>query len=227
MKYIKKIGVEIEGGWDKKPPDTEIYGDGSVDVDCNFQDGEISSPPMTLRELLQWIVRNYPQHTNNTCGLHIHISFKKNIYYSKLMSQEFYDYFLARITEWANREQILPSSPFWSRLRGENGYCKKIFRADEQVHLTNKESARYTHLNYCFSLHRTLECRLFPTFKSAKLAQSAVKAFIEIVETFLSKQGREKTYKVNIDEETGTEKIIIEDVYEDNKQKEVIQECVL
>ncbi|MCI0748843.1 MAG: hypothetical protein L0Y58_25840 [Verrucomicrobia subdivision 3 bacterium] len=44
MPGIDRIGLELEGGWDVRPPST-IKSDGSVDV-CASYVGEIVSPPL-------------------------------------------------------------------------------------------------------------------------------------------------------------------------------------
>ena len=211
MKRIKKIGVEIEGGWDRPIP-ADIYYDGSVDVEGERY-GEICSPPLSLSQLERWIRNNYPDHVNKTCGFHIHLSFKNSLDYSRLMSKEFYEYFLFQIEKWAREYGILPNSSFWNRLAGCNSYCKKRFAADEQVQLSGKESIRYTHLNYCFRLHGTLECRLFPAWKRSDTAIASVYALVNIVESWLSQCSREKTYKLqeSFYEEGEPERIIISD----------------
>jgi len=204
-----KIGIEIEGGWDYEPA-ADIYGDGSVSVGGDHS-GEICSPPLSLPKVQAWMRENYPSFTNSTCGLHIHISLKRNLDYSRLMSPNFYTYFLHHIEKWAEG-YILKSSPFWNRLRGANSYCRREFKADEQVLLTHKESPRYTHLNYCFSLHHTLECRLFPTFKQVEVACHAVRAFVDIVEAWLEQQPKkEQSFMVAIGEETEAERIFVSD----------------
>lgn len=226
MKRIAAIGVEIEGGWDRDIS-ANIYYDGSVEVDSDRKSGEICSPPLRqLRQAESWIAANYPDHTNSTCGLHVHISLKKNLDYSKLMSEEFYAYFLEGIKFWAEAEEIIPSSPFWSRLAGANSYCKKIFCPDAQIVRTDKSSVRYAHLNYCFALHGTLECRLFPAWKNAKIAVSCLRAYIHIVEFWLALQPKETVYTVEADADEEIEKITLSEAIDD--APEIIREeiCV-
>ena len=58
MKFIDRIGVELEGGWEKTPPDVDAIGhDGSVRVQARYV-GEIASPPMDPEEGLKWVKPN-------------------------------------------------------------------------------------------------------------------------------------------------------------------------
>jgi hypothetical protein len=170
--YIEKVGVEMEGGWNYKPDNLKY--DQSVEVESMYR-GEVSSPPTSyenLQYLFEWMRKWYPQHVDASCGFHIHISLKNTLYYSQLMSEEFYEYFLQKTEEWGKKkeEQKYDMSLFWKRWRGDNKFCRRIFRADEQSIVKDKQSCRYSHLNFCYTMHQTLECRLFPMFQSKRIA---------------------------------------------------------
>lgn len=103
-KGIEKIGVEMEGGWEKKP--LNLYDDVSIKVTGNYV-GEVSSPPMSLSEIEkieEWIRKNYPSFCNETCGFHVHISLRDNLDYARLMTQNFYEYFLTEIEKWGKEK---------------------------------------------------------------------------------------------------------------------------
>lgn len=211
MKRIKKIGVELEGGWDYTPS-SPIYADGSV-RGVEGKEGEICSPPLSLSKIQRWIVENYPSNVNSTCGFHIHISFYNLLDYQKVLSPQFYSFFLGRVEKWGKEKKIYSSSPFWDRLNGDNSYCYRKWNGDEQVFLNSKSSERYYHLNYCFSFHGTIECRLFPMFKQKELTCEAVSLFCEIVEEWLKNQPREKSISLSVETDNEIEKItIIEEV---------------
>lgn len=213
MRYIEKIGVEIEGGWCNPLPPSNIYYDGSVkDLAEIEKAGEISSTPLSLIEIQEFISRNYPDKVNYSCGLHIHLSFKNNFYYSLLITRDFYDFFLFKIEEWGKEEKINDNSIFWERWKGECCYCKRKFSPEQQINLTSKGSIRYTHLNYCYALHGTIEVRIFPSFEKSRLAISAVKRTIEIFESWLSKMPKKKTvviFSVKQEETTKIKEVVL------------------
>jgi hypothetical protein len=189
-KYILKIGAEMEGGWDFKPK--RLGYDGSVHVDAPYV-GEVRSPAfLWIESLLRWIRRWHPQYVDESCGLHIHVSFRNNLYYSQLMSEEFYRYFLEKTKAWAKKKEKegLDMDIFWDRWNGYNDYCRKRFDPESQAQATDKESCRYAHLNYCFSIRGTLECRLFPMFETYELSCEAVRLFYRIVNSWLRKYER-------------------------------------
>lgn len=192
MEYrrIHKVGVELEGGWDIAPPN-DIHGDGSVGAEGAFGAGEISSPPYKKYEnLVKFIRNNYPQVVDKTCGFHIHISTKKKLDYMRLMDPDFYKYFREKIQacvigdienfNYADRRR------FTDRFDGNNEYCHDEFEPDYQAWMSCKDSIRYKALNYCFSLHGTLECRLLPMFESPESAIKALTCYLEIVESWLA-----------------------------------------
>lgn len=95
---IHRIGIELEGGWRKVPPGTQIGPDGSVQI-TRYQDerlivGELSSPPLSLDPKDEpiywttWLKKFYPSHVNETCGMHVHLSFKLALTYERLMTPQ-------------------------------------------------------------------------------------------------------------------------------------------
>lgn len=190
LNKIHLIGVELEGGWDECPDN--FHEDGSVDC-AGDTTGESVSDALTLTPLLKWIPRQYPDYTNESCGFHVHTSYRDNRDYETLMERKFYDFFLARITRWGKGYPIR-NSAFWARLEGKNSFCRKNFQPLNQAFVTDKSGPRYAQLNYCWGLHGTLECRLFPMFKSSKTAQAAVCELISLIETYLL-MNRPKPFK--------------------------------
>ena len=178
---VHLIGVELEGGWDECP--NSYQDDGSVEC-AGDTTGECISSPLKLVDVLRWIPRNYPEYTNDTCGFHVHTSYNDLRDYETLMERKFYDFFLARITHWGKSYPI-KNRAFWTRLDGKNSYCRKTFVPMEQALVNHKGGPRYSLLNYCWGLHGTLECRLFPMFKSSKTAQAAVCELVDLIETYL------------------------------------------
>lgn len=185
--YIDKVGVEIEGGWDVQPPCGPVGSDGSVCVTAPIR-GEIRSRPMKQWDTIEGYVNdNWPVHTDRTCGFHIHVSVKNTHLYSALMDKRFYDFFLARMEAWGRANDI-QNAEFWDRLKGQNQFCKKEWKPDNQAEVASKHATdRYTHWNFCWTLHTTAECRLLPTFKKKHVAVKAVREVLSIVEEWLDK----------------------------------------
>jgi hypothetical protein len=185
LKFISLLGIELEGGWDSGKKPDRLKGDGSVNVRAAYV-GEVCSPPLLIEDMEKFIKKNIPQHINSSCGTHIHFSLLKNTDYIRLMSREFYDFFLEKMKKWGELMKFKIDHPFWPRLNGENSYCKKEFHAEEQSSQTSKAGPRYCHLNYCFNYHGTIECRLFPGFNNPVIAFEAVKALVTCVEDYLA-----------------------------------------
>lgn len=198
MGHIITVGIELEGAWDQCPENEQVHHDGSVRVTGNFS-GEISSRPLPVDQVIPWIQRCYPTKSDKSCGLHIHISLDNKLSYMRLMSKDFYDYFIKEFTVWGNSLDIT-STPFWERIRGDNQYCRKEFNPDKQAESKQRNDSRYAHLNFCYTLHKTLECRLLPCFTKVELSVSAVNKFLEIVETYLAQNKREPKYKGAIED---------------------------
>jgi hypothetical protein len=186
LKYIDKIGIEIEGGWSERRDD--LIPEGSL-READFPDcacyGEIISAPLdSENQAITFVRENWPDGTAERCGYHVHFSFKNISFYSLCISRDFYNKFLIAMDEWGKRSCKNPL--FWKRLSGDNRFCRKEFIPERQIHNTKKGiDLRYTHWNYCYAFHKTIECRLFPTFQDAETAVSGLKALISFVEGYL------------------------------------------
>ena len=187
FKWLNLISYELEACWHTQK--TGLIPDGSLNS-SSFDNpvcvGEYIPPnPFSTREeLLKSLEDNYGDETSNCAGLHFHASFKNLDSYSKLMEQHFYDYFMEFVRKWAKDNDIV-SDAFHSRLENKNRYCRAVFQPNLQVTKKRKDDCRYTHLNYCFALHETLEIRLFPTFQDVEVAKSAANCVIDCIESYL------------------------------------------
>lgn len=202
---IQAVGVEIEGLWKRDHMlDKPLHPDGSVNVgppsgipmrECMV--GEIASDPMSPAELPAWVARNYPFHSNNSCGLHVHLSFKKPFHYQRLMSADYQMTLLDRLEVWGQRVGLLSTHPLFPRLAGNNTYCKVEHLADGQVLMRDKNYSRntkihrYTAVNYPLLQHGTIEIRVLPTFETADLANSAIAECLLVTNQFLATTKRE------------------------------------
>lgn len=207
-KRIAFLGLELEGGWDRLFRDCAPQHDGSVRHPISRKTGvatehlgEIPSPKLKPEEAEKWLRDHFPDGTNDSCGFHIHMSFKKNLDYGRLMSRKFFNLFLKEAKTWGEKEGIPKGDPFWHRLTGNNQYCRKVFVPHKQIHQTRKGNDRYTMFNYCFGLHQTVECRLAPMFSDVERAVSWVKFLVETVEGFLASQPKEKAMRFTLQQE--------------------------
>lgn len=192
---VNLVGVELEGGWDKLPPETKLTHDGSVvfrgDKPIKHV-GELPSPPIEVEKIEPWMKTFYPQFVNDTCGLHVHMSFKKALTYQQLMDPSFQATIFEFIARWAKGENVPSTHPIWKRLNGSSQYCTNQFHADAQARATSKRvqdasgtASRYTAINYCYKLHNTLECRLLPMFDDWQQAYRAVMEVLRITNAYL------------------------------------------
>lgn len=192
--YIKRIGVEMEGGW-RSRPSIELRRDGSVEVRADYV-GEVSSPPYFKPDNVElWIRKHHPHIVNSSCGFHVHISVEPG-HYSMLMCREFYDAYLRAYRQWGETSFSNPglvasndAARFYERLNGGNRYCQGRWDPDTQTLATNRQNpawdSRYSHLNFCWSLHGTLESRLLPMFGLADYTTSSMRVFLNVVNEWL------------------------------------------
>jgi len=209
MKYIYKVGVELEGGWNRRPLRKVIVEDRSVRTQLNHN-GEINSPAFSdLDALEEWLVAHRPDGVDTSCGFHIHLSFKSRMDYLRLTTPRFYRFLLKIIKAWAIEKEIPETHHFWKRFRGTfrapNGrnFCRKDFTPETQLYETRKGpdgSARHCHLNFCWTLHKTLELRLFPGWETERSAlyMSGVHCFVEAVEKFLLRERKRKVNNIKL-----------------------------
>lgn len=204
MKHVNLVGVELEGGWDAPPPDVNLVEDISLrDFQGRYGNvfcvGEAVSPPLSLKEVLKWTERNYPHYTDveddtrggeANCSLHIHLSTKTTLDYAKLMGKKFFTSFYEELQKWGKEKKIPKNHYFWTRASGKHRFCVGEHAASKQSVLTAKVNARRTMLNYCWAMHKTLECRVFPLFPQMDLSLSAIEWFVEFTEDWLRKEAK-------------------------------------
>lgn len=196
---ISKIGVEIEGAWEDisrlRVDSRAIFkNDSSVSIsDYSFwpegprSKGEIAGPAFDkLSDLLKWMDIVYPNVTNASCGLHIHISMLCPEHYALLMEPEFFIIFTAEMRKWGSCVCSSKSSEdenFWHRALGRNNYCSRLYDAQSGV----VGSGYRGQLNYgAYCRHKTLECRAFPAFNDKNKAIEAVKFFYNLVNNYIA-----------------------------------------
>lgn len=189
FKWIDKISGEIEGGWDKARsdlvPDASL---GAVPFYDSVSSGELipQQPFENMEDFEKWITDNWPTEVTERCAFHVHFSLKNINLYSQCIDEKFYQNFVGAMNQLVKDKSII-NPQFIKRLRGENKYCKNRFDPDSQLHVIGKGEHRYTLLNYSWAYHKTIECRLFPTFEWPQTAVTAVKALVNCVEGYFDK----------------------------------------
>lgn len=206
---VYRVGVELEGGWRRLSPGVSLARDGSVKIPPEYvavQDiqpdgtflklvriaiGELQSEPLPVEKLAGWVKQYYPHRVNETCGLHVHMSFASARHYQMLMVPEFQATILKYVKRWAKVEALEPDHPIWARLSGEYEHCTNHFWPDLQAKANNKdydklrEGNRYTAINYCFNMNSTIECRLLPMMDTPALGIRAIQQVIDITNASL------------------------------------------
>lgn len=201
-----KLGMEYEGGWDEpsyikmnaSPNSWRRVGDGSVHVSDpgTAYSGEYNTMPLShWNAVVADMIIGYPTFVNETCGFHVHTSWKPGDY-SRLAEKRFWEHFCAF---WAAVEAAPPKSwttedkkRFSLRLAGkstrgrEDSFCRKEFIPEAQIPIKGKGGNRYTQLNYCFGAHGTIECRLLPKFESLQGALDAVTLLMQCFGDYLA-----------------------------------------
>jgi len=209
---IKKWSIEVEGAFKGEPLNYEH--DGSVCVtpdrdeyDNNIHDyfGEAKSNiclnSLDLKKFVMDLYENMALKFDSSCGLHIHIQLKNDRHYQSLMTREFWSYFLDWL-DWFNMTySVKHGHRFYKRIAGSNSYCYRKYRADEQYHLTHKESCRYCFINYCYNIQRrsrnsrnqriskkgkTIEFRVFCMFRDPKMTIHLLQEFKRMINSFLA-----------------------------------------
>lgn len=192
-KYIDRIGVELEGGWDDEP--SGMKHDGSVRVQASFV-GEIAGPPKKFGDGLRWVYDHNPPYVNETCGMHVHMSFKRPLDYARLAdSEQSLDYVNKKLIEWGKNTmmgRIRPKHPFWARLTGENQYCRKNWHPEVQMNANGRSGQRYSMFNFCYGEHKTLEVRTLPAFSDPIVAVDAIYNLVRSIETYLQTVPKER-----------------------------------
>lgn len=167
--------------------------------------GEIVSRPIGIGAITEWVTKAYPKYVNETCGLHVHMSFHSKINYSRLMVPEFTPFIIQQVKEFAEKEKLPAAHPQWDRVNSpKHPHCAHLYLGKEQVKMTRKDwesrgkpYSRYTFVNYCHGQHHTVEVRGLAMMETAEQAIKAIMAVLNGTNTFLSKvRHREHAEKI-------------------------------
>lgn len=233
---IYRIGIELEGGWIKLPTGTKaLEHDGSVIIERGIGEpqlhiGELANGPMTMLEWEAWLRSHYPQRVNGTCGMHVHLSPRTALSYSRLMCPEYPGTVVAYVKKWAEREGLVKDHPIWPRLRGKSVFCQHLYMADDQIRNTNKDhnrerlGHRYTVINYCHGRHGTIECRLLPMMDTADQSQRLIQELVDITNGFLrATRKKESRLVASVDSEPESNQEVVMEIPRNERRNRIIR----
>lgn len=200
-----RIGVELEGAWKTLPPMTRLEGDGSVYKDPltgqkkppnGHVTGEYPIGPIQPIAMPRFMKKYYPHQVNDTCGMHVHMSFESVWHYALLMVPEYQDTVIEYLTRWAKKENFSPTHHIYSRLNGKSIFCQNKFWPDAQIvsqkdHNQERIGHRYTIVHYC-GRQMTIEVRVLPMMETAEQGIRGVRQVIDITNACLAVLGRKK-----------------------------------
>ena len=233
---VKGLIMEIEGAFKGSPLNCEH--DGSVSIDSDYTTiirskkeikkaihnyfGESKSDLCTNDKLIKkYIFDIFEVHlvkTNSSCGFHIHILVRSDRDYSKLMTKEFWCYFLLWL-DWFSMTYEINNNHRWFNRIGQighnaNSYCQRRFNPSSQINVSDKyEGDRYCFINFCRDVLRrikgkrrrikgkTLEFRVFCLFKSKWLSYTLVKELKKMINAYLNCDEDLKFYDQSVEEE--------------------------
>ena len=168
--------------------------------------GEVVSPPIPAEEasITKFIADNYPTRVNDTCGLHVHMSFTHKLNYQRLMTPDFTKAMVEGLKVWAAQEGLKETHPLLARLYDANHpHCAHVYCGEAQSMQTSKDfrsrgtaHSRYTAINYCYSQHQTVECRLLAMMDTPEQATRAVLEVLNITNRLLAKVRAKELKKV-------------------------------
>ena len=216
-KHIESIGAEFECGInssDYRKVDEYIKennldrffsagGDGSVSV-SGKTDGsaEIRFWNGNLQKFLDFSKVLYEQgkiRTNDSCGCHIHLRFKKDSY-AFLSYMPNINEFLKEYEAFSNTKTGKDKDKFLKRLHQH--CCRADMSEADVVWALNRGGDRYRAVNFCslWEPQRSVEFRIFPGHDSYEEFKESVDWLIMIVEKLISSNKELRTYinKLNI-----------------------------
>ena len=169
--------------------------DGSCGCSCECRcecetgelvDGEVVSRVLEVRRSPTWIHENYPVLVNKSAGGHQHKGGYSVLEYAWLMDPAFDSYLRGVLLKWGEVIHLNENAAFWERVRNGKSLLTKEHKPYLQVDLTSKDEERYHQLNYCWSLHETLELRLLPMFQKEELYIKMTLAVDGFIEAYLA-----------------------------------------
>lgn len=192
---VSGVGVELEGGWKQVPAGVQLEGDGSVfrgARPAGLQVGELPIGPMQVAGMPGAMRKYYPSTVDDSCGMHVHMSFDTPYQYVLLADSPAYqDTVIEYLWKWGKEEVLGADHRLWPRLEGKSVFCQKKFWPQEQMQTQKKDhdqqrfGHRYTAIHYCWERNRTVECRVLPMFDTVEQSIRAIRRLIDVTNAYL------------------------------------------
>jgi hypothetical protein len=100
--------------------------------------------------------------------------------YSSFVDKRFQPWLLLGLKRWGERNDA--NSEFFNRISGENRFCRSdVYEPTSQAIARTRTGVRYAAVNYCYTMHGTMEVRVLPMFKLPKQAKAAIVELIRLV----------------------------------------------
>lgn len=208
MKNVKAIGIEAEIGAKEfiEIPRFKLTRDESVRSRKGYAVEYVSIPFESENELYEAFrgIKGNIAEINSSMGLHIHVSLRRDEDYRYLMTEKFFSYFIEKVREYGERKK---DRRLLNRL--ENNFCKGYGLTgqgiERQFRAEGKYGERYYAVNYAYSLHGTIEFRIFPAVRYLTKLRDYVRLVVETIDEFLECGEIVKRIKeiVTIEEEEG------------------------
>lgn len=212
---VALVGVELEGGWQRNPPNLRVVRDGSVFKDSDggalsrgkYPDllcGEVNLGPMTVGQMAAEMKSAWPAVMDKSCGMHVHMSFESLFQYMVLADSPVYqETIMEYLRRWAKAEGTFPEKdPIWPRLHGKGDYCQAKFWPMAQMEVNKKDfdkdryGHRYTAIHYCWERTKTVECRLLPMMDSPEQGIRAIREIVNVTNAYLTVAEKQKVKAV-------------------------------
>ena len=188
--------------------------------------GEVVSNPLTVDQIEGWVRSVYPKYVNETCGLHVHMSFFHKLNYGRLMGgMAFTTWMVGKLRTWAEREGLPKDHPQWRRFDPDDPWtrqhCAHLYLGEAQARVTRKDYesrgkpySRYTFVNYCHDMpghdgpRATVEVRGLSMPDNPDTAIRAVMAVLDATNEFLSKiKQKERVERIRVQPKAVTEQV--------------------
>jgi len=207
---ILRMGIELEGGWCREHLDGDarlrdaMKEDSSVDFfGDGLESGEMALGPWSCVTSMKNALRlHWPDETNGSCGMHIHMELSPLAWYA-LVPSENQTRFLDEAVAWCNDNtgrypELTDAVP---RLLGNNDFCRRNEFATGRALFGGGED-RYSAFNALpYWYQRTLEFRAWPQFERCGTGLFTVDFMIAHVESFVKAlRGREAELLHRIEE---------------------------
>ena len=133
----------------------------------------------------------YPHYVHESCGMHVHMSFKNALCYSRCMDERYPSTVVHYLKQWAEEEKFPSKHHFWDRLNGKSPYCQLYYQAEEQIkntmkdHDQRRQGHRYTFIAYHYARFGTIECRGLPMMETVEQAIRGVQRLQDITNGYL------------------------------------------